>query len=156
MASPADPADPLANIPNLMTSAAVSEDDKVEALHLIADSVAQQRQLASRALIFHPITFAVLTLIFGLLYQHFYKGARSDWALIGTTTAGILMTTLITVRWWTSGYIEEAEKVGTWKWLDQGREGDDVVGRTDDILLTKFGDEPIGALIMRGVRGATT
>lgn len=145
-------ADPLADVPSLTTALAVSEDDRVEGLRLVADSVAQQRQLASRAIIFHPITLAVLVLLLGLIYQHWYRGARSDWALIGTTFCGTLMAVLITIRWLSRGYIDEAEKIGTWKWLDQGREDDDVVGDVDEILITRFGDEAIGALVIRGVR----
>lgn len=153
--------DALDAIPELTTKPAVTEDDRVEALHLLADSVAQQRQLAATAAIFHPGTFAVFAVFVGLLYQNLYKGARSDWTLIGTTSAGILMAILITVRWLSSGYIEEAEKVGTWKWLDQGRStgggasGSDIetaVGDSDEILLTRFGDEVIGTIIVRGRR----
>ncbi|KIX08578.1 uncharacterized protein Z518_03234 [Rhinocladiella mackenziei CBS 650.93] len=134
---------PLDSIPELTTQLALAEDDKVEALHLLADSVAQQRQIASSAVIFHPLTMGILVLLFGIVYQNLYKGSSSDWAIVGTTTAGVLMAVLITVRWLTNGYIEEAEKVGTWKWLNRGR-------NDDDILLTRFGDEAIGALVLRG------
>jgi len=146
--------DPLASIPELTTKPAVTEDDKIEALHLLADSVAQQRQLASSAVIFHPGTFATFGLAIYIVYQNLYKGSRSDWTLIGTTGAGILMAMLVTVRWLCSGYIEEAEKVGTWKWLDQGRDDSDgestVVGDSDEILLARFGDEIIGTVVVRG------
>ncbi|KAJ9604483.1 hypothetical protein H2200_011319 [Cladophialophora chaetospira] len=152
--SEAESSDPLATLPELTTKPAASEDDKVEALHLIADSVAQQRQLASSAIIFHPVTLGVLVLFFGLTYQYFYRGALSDWGIIGTTSAGILMAVLISVRWMTGGYIFEAERVGTWKWLDDGREGADsgIVGSQDEILLTRFGDEIIGTIVVRGIR----
>ncbi|EXJ55872.1 hypothetical protein A1O7_08803 [Cladophialophora yegresii CBS 114405] len=148
----------LASLPELTTKPAATDDDRVEALHLIADSVAQQRQLASTAIIFHPLTLCALVLLFGLAYQNLYKGSYSDWALVGTTSAGILMAVLITVRWLTGGYIFEAERVGTWKWLDEGRGGGDshsdteIVGSHDDILLTRYGDEVIGAIVLRGVR----
>ncbi|KIW64453.1 hypothetical protein PV04_09385 [Phialophora macrospora] len=150
----------LETLPELTTKPAVTEDDRVEALHLIADSVAQQRQLASTAIIFHPFTLCALVLLLGLAYQNLYKGAYSDWAIIGTTSAGILMAVLITVRWLTGGYIFEAERIGTWKWLNEGRGDDDdseytVVGSQDDILLTRYGDEVIGAIVLRGVRDPT-
>lgn len=149
---------PLDSIPDLTTKPAVTNDEKVEALHLLADSVAQQRQVASTAVIFHPLTLAVLVLLCGLAYQNLYKGSSSDLALVGTTSAGILMAILITVRWLTSGYIFEAEKVGTWKWLNSGRDDDDsgVVGSEDEILLTRFGDEIIGTVIVRGVRDSAS
>ncbi|KAJ9644928.1 uncharacterized protein PV06_08782 [Exophiala oligosperma] len=150
----AESKNPLDDIPDLTTRPAVSEDDKVEALHLLADSVAQQRQVASSAIMYHPLTLGTFVLGFGLVYQYLYKGQRSDWMLIGTTTAGILMSILVTIRWLTGGYLEEAENVGTWKWLSKGRETDDspAVGDADEILLTRFGDEVVGTVIIRGER----
>jgi GNAT superfamily N-acetyltransferase len=153
------PGNLLDSLPELTTKPAVIEDDRVEALHLIADSVAQQRQLASTAIIFHPFTLCALVLLFGLAYQNLYKGSYSDWAIVGTTSAGILMAVLISVRWLTGGYIFEAERIGTWKWLNEGRDGDSehgIVGSQDDILLTRYGDEVIGAIVLRGVRNPTS
>lgn len=145
---------PLDGLPDLTTKPAVAEDDKVEALHLVADSVAQQRQLGSSAVLFHPLTVCVLVLFFGLAYQNLYKGSTSDWAIIGTTSAGILMAVLITIRWLTGGYIFEAERIGTWKWLNEGRDDPEssIVGSEDEILVTHYGEEMIGATILRGVR----
>ena len=156
---PSEPSDPLANIPDLTTKPATSEDDIVESLHLLADSVAQQRQVASNHIIFHPMSLAILALILGLVWQYMYKGSYGDGALIGTTSAGVLMAGLISVRWMSSGYLYEAENVGTFKWLRKGRDADvdaavDVVGKEDEILLTRFGDEVIGTIIVRGVRHA--
>lgn len=61
------------------------------------------------------------------------------------------MAILVGVRGVTGGYIEEAERVGTWKWLDEGRDGDGV-GEQDEVLLTRFGEEGIGAVVVRGMR----
>lgn len=150
--------DDHATLPTLTTTPATTLDDKVDALHLLADSVAQQRQLASKAIIFHPSTLSLLILALGLVFQYFYKGTQSDLAIVGTTSAGIIMSALITVRWMTGAYIEEAERIGTWKWLNLGRDGGAgtpgavVVGDEDEILLTRFGDEVIGTLFLRGVR----
>jgi GNAT superfamily N-acetyltransferase len=148
---------PLDSVPDLTTKPAVTEDDKVEALHLIADSVAQQRQLASTAILFHPFTLCGLVLLFGVTYQNLYKGSSSDWAIIGTTSAGLLMAILVSVRWLTGGYIFEAERVGTWKWLDESRDEADngIVGTQDEILVTRFGDEVIGTIVVRGVKDSS-
>ncbi|KIW20992.1 hypothetical protein PV08_01571 [Exophiala spinifera] len=145
---------PLDSIPDLTTRPAVSEDDQVEALHLLADSVAQQRQVASSAIMYHPLTLGTFVLCFGLVYQYLYKGQRSDWMLIGTTSAGTIMAILVSIRWLTGGYIDEAENIGTWKWLNKGRQANDglAVGDADEILLTRFGDEVIGTVIVRGER----
>jgi ribosomal protein S18 acetylase RimI-like enzyme len=148
--------DPLADIPPLSTKLATSEDDKVDALKLVADSVAQQRQLASQAVLFHPGPIAILVLVLGLVYQYFYRGALSDLAIVGTTSAGVVMTTLVSVRYLTRGYIDEAESVGTWKWLERDRDTTDAIGDEDEMLVSRFGEEAIGALVMRGVRENTS
>ncbi|KIV93442.1 hypothetical protein PV10_04655 [Exophiala mesophila] len=149
---------PLDSIPGLTTQPAITEDDKVEGLHLLADSVAQQRQLASTAILFHPTTLAILILTFALCYHYLYHGSRSDFAIIGTTTSGIFMAVLITARWLSSGYIEQAERVGTWKWLNRGRDipNNGIVGEEDEILLTRFGDQVIGTIVIRGIRERST
>ena len=144
--------DPLADVPPLVTKPATTEDDKIEALKLIADSVAQQRQYANQAVLFHPITAAVAVALLGIVYQFLYKGSRSDWSLIGTTFAGTLMAALISVRRISGGYIDEAEAVGTWKWLDKGIDEADAAGTSDEVLLSRYDEIPIGALVLRGVR----
>ncbi|RMZ84673.1 hypothetical protein DV737_g972, partial [Chaetothyriales sp. CBS 132003] len=148
---------PLDVIPPLVTKAVVSEDDKVDALKLVADSVAQQRQYGSRAMILHPVTAGFAVAVLALAYSLLHKGKRSDWALVGTTLAGALMAFLVAVRYFTRVYIEEAERVGTWSWLDEGRSADqgDFVGKEDEVLLTRYGQEAVGALVMRGVRLAS-
>lgn len=146
-------------IPELTTSVAEDDTSRIAALRLVADSVAQQRQIGSRALIFHPVTAAILAVIVSLLYQYLYKGEASDYAIIGTTFAGVLMAVMVTIRGLTGGYLEEAERVGTWKWLNRGRgpesekeNGTKVLGNKDEILVTKFGDEYIGTVVFRGIQ----
>jgi hypothetical protein len=147
-AVPDAPLDPLDNIPPLTTTLATTTDDKIEGLRLVADSVAQQRQLASKALIFHPLTIAVVVGLLAVVGQWLYDGTRGSYGIIATTYAGIIMAVLLSVRWASGGYIDLAEDVGTWKWLDKGS----TTGKVDDIILTKFGEETIGALVLRGVR----
>jgi hypothetical protein len=147
-AVPDAPSDPLENVPPLTTTLATTTDDKIEALRLVADSVAQQRQLASKALIFHPLTIAVVVGLLAVVGQWLYDGTRGSYAIIATTYAGTVMAVLLSVRWASGGYIDLAEDVGTWKWLDKGS----TTGKEDDIIFTKFGDEAIGALVLRGVR----
>ena len=147
-AVPGAPSDLLRNVPPLTTTLATTTDDKIEGLHLVADSVAQQRQLASKALIFHPLTIAVVVGLLAVAGQWLYDGTRGSYGIIATTCAGIVMAVLLSVRWASGGYIDLAEDVGTWKWLDKGS----ATGKEDDIILTKFGEEAIGALVLRGVR----
>lgn len=63
------------------------------------------------------------------------------------------MAGLVSVRWLTSGYIEMAENTGTWKWLDKDREEGN--NKEDTIIVSKFGEEIIGALVLRSVKDET-
>ena len=146
------PVDPLDNIPPLSTITATTTDDKVEALHLVADSVAQQRQIASKTLIFHPLTIAVWVGLLAIIGQWLYDGTNGSYGIIATTYAGVMMAGLLGVRWATGGYIDLAEEIGTWKWVDK----DNDSGNEDMMLLTRFGNEAIGALVLRGVKSADT
>lgn len=134
--------DQLSSIPSLTTYAAVSEEDQILALRLVADGVAQQRQFAAKSLIFHPAVVAGWIAILAVVAQFLYKGQTSDLALVATTWAGSVMAGLLLVRWLTGGYLEMAEKVGTWNWLYKD-------GRDIEMIITKFGENVIGALIMR-------
>lgn len=70
--------DPLDGVPPLTTYVAESAEDKVAALKLVTDSIAQQRQMASRILISHPLNIAVFGAILALAAQWFYKGIIFD------------------------------------------------------------------------------
>lgn len=137
--------DPLAEIPPLTTTVLTDADERLEALKLVADSIAQQRQLSATSIIFSPLTIAVWFAVMGIVYQYLYT-VRSDLALIFTTGAGLTMAMLVAIRGATAGYLSEAEKIN-WGYLKN--EGED-----EDLLVgTKFGDEIIGALIIRIERG---
>lgn len=133
--SEAPPNDRLAGIPELTTFTAESEDDKVAALKLVADSVAQQRQMASRILIFNPLNLAILAVILAVAAQLTNIGHAGIWRVF-TTWIGLVMAYLVAVRGFTKGYLDLAEEIN-WAWLDEDR-----------ILVTRFGDEIIGALVL--------
>ena len=146
-------------IPLLKTFAAHDDDARAEGLHIVADSVAQQRNIGSRAIIFHPIFLAVLVAAVGILTQIFNDQYGRNWILIGTTTIGVVMAMLGAIRMLLGPYIFEAERIGTWKWLNQGRSAEEqeetglkVLDEVDEVLITKFGDEFIGSIIFRGVQ----
>jgi GNAT superfamily N-acetyltransferase len=142
---------PLADVPELLTKPATTDDDKIDSLKLLADSVAQMRQQASKAMIFHPLTVGILLPLIAIAGQWQYDGTSASLALVGVTAAGLFMAVLITVRWAVSGYIELAEQVGTWKWLEGVKEGEgDKV--EDVVLLEKYGEEAVGTVVIRGLR----
>lgn len=122
-------------IPQLSTYTAEAEEDRIQGLRLVADSVAQQRQVSSKALMFHPISlagFLVLAAVATQLMLQWYQ----DMLMVGTTLGGITMTFLIAVRWMTGGYIALAEAINL-DWLG-----------SDRIMVVKWGDDIIGALVL--------
>jgi hypothetical protein len=133
--------DPLDSIPPLTTKPLQTGPDRAAALKLVADSIAQQRQLASKAVIFHPITIAAYILVVAVASQLLYK-SRSDIPLIVTTCSGITMTLLVAVRAGTSEYINQAEAFNA-SFLDNDE------GEQDIVIGSRYGEGIIGALILR-------
>ena len=138
--SVAPPEDPLAGVPELKTYMATDEDEKISALRLVADSIAQMRQTANSALIFHPLNMAIVVAILALTARHMVE-ARHDTMLAGTTCAGIGMGALALYRYFTQDYLHSAEMI-TWAWLGDA-----------DVIVTKFGEEVIGTVIVQWVSG---
>lgn len=68
-----------------------------------------------------------------------------DLATIVTTTAGILMAAMAGVGYLTHGYLDLAERTGTWSFLRTGANADEE----DILIVTKYDDEIIGALVLR-------
>ncbi|KAB8260304.1 hypothetical protein BDV32DRAFT_149530 [Aspergillus pseudonomiae] len=159
---------PNQNLPHLTTTLAHTIPEEITSLHLISDSIAQQRQTASRAILFHPLTLTLLTLTILLLSQHLYQ-TPPDWPLLLTTSTGSIATILLFTRYTTRGYLDEAERIGTWRWLysnnhqsnsnpppshHQYRTSKDPETSARDrdlILISKFGDKIIGTLVLRAV-----
>lgn len=136
----------------LTTSVAEDEDEKIASLRLVADSIAQQRQIAAKALILHPLWLATILASLAIAYHALYSGPN-DWPTIALTWTGCVMAGLAAVRYLTSFYLEHAEETGTWKWLYEGLgtgAGAGIVVR-DHILVTKLGSEVIGVLVLRPV-----
>jgi GNAT superfamily N-acetyltransferase len=141
--------DALSNIPDLTTSPATDADSKIAAIKLIADSVAQQRQLGAQYIIFHPLVLAFYIAILAIIQQILYKGRAGDLAIVLSTGAGFTMAVLLGIRWMVGGYLFLAEEIGTWRWLDEGKgpgEGE------DEILITRFGEEIIAAVVIRAIK----
>ncbi|TAQ86468.1 hypothetical protein B7494_g5207 [Chlorociboria aeruginascens] len=132
---------PLDSVPPLTTTPLTVEADQIAAMKLVADSIAQQRQVASRAVIFHPLSLAVFVGILGIITKLMYKSS-SDLGVLITTFAGVTMALLVGVRGVTSGYLNLAEEF-SWKFA-RNEDGDE-----DTIIGSRYGDEIIGALILR-------
>lgn len=130
----------MAGVPELQTYMAKSDEDRHDALKLVADSVAQMRQTANQTLIFHPLNSALVVGIISLIARYMYD-SRHDLTLVGTTCAGLLMCSLAACRMLTQSYLFAAEGIN-WEWLGDA-----------DMIVTKFGDEVIGTVVIEWVSG---
>ncbi|KAI3402194.1 hypothetical protein diail_123 [Diaporthe ilicicola] len=145
-ASSPQPEANLDDIPPLSLDVLTTRNDKVEALKLVADSIAQQRQRASLGLVFHPLLVSGLVASLALTYQVAWarKAQRDrDFGVALTLFAGVIMAYLLAIRFFTSGYIQIAEAL-KWDWLVSPDTGDE-----DVVIGTRFGSEIIGALFLR-------
>ncbi|KAJ5691922.1 hypothetical protein N7462_001345 [Penicillium macrosclerotiorum] len=111
------------------------ETDLKDAIRLIADSVAQQRQMAARAVLFHPaiwMLFAIIAVV--IFYSDRIEQLDRLQPYLNTmdnTTCflisiGVLMTFAHAVQWRLHGYIDAAE-AKTINWLFSLDDGDTVV-----------------------------
>ncbi|KAF2754563.1 hypothetical protein EJ05DRAFT_479536 [Pseudovirgaria hyperparasitica] len=130
---------PLADVPELTTYTAKSHEDRVAALKLVADSIAEQRNATSRSIIYNPTILSIYAAIVGFGVRYFYDGFDTLPVII-TTLIGATMTALIAVRWFAGPYIDLAEKIG-WDWLGE-----------DQMIITKWGDKVIGTVIIGWAR----
>ncbi|EDU42053.1 acetyltransferase [Pyrenophora tritici-repentis Pt-1C-BFP] len=126
---------PADELPQLSTYTAESQEDRVEGLRLVADSVAQQRQVASKVMMFHPVSLAAYVVTIAIAAQYMIRWYE-DRLMLATTLGGITMTFLIFIRWMTGGYIGMAEDIDM-EWL-----GD------DRLIVVKWGEDVIGSLVL--------
>ena len=188
MASVASTADapaapPTDGIPALTYEVVNPEDQdaRIAALKLVADSVAQQRQTAGRAIIFNPAVMASVVLLIAVAAQYI------DWTIMITTGMGVVMAGLLGVRLLTSPYISLAEEIN-FGWLNgTAKEGEGSGGLSDPsnggaagasgnnasnekelvahkrtgsdgkngdpvIIISKWGEEIMGAVVLRFVK----
>lgn len=132
--------DPLAGVPELKTYLTDDDDDKVVAMKLVADSIAQMRQMANHRLITHPLNMAVVVALVALVARYMLESKRDKY-VAATTGAGIVMIFLAGVRMLTKDYLFAAEAVN-WDWLGNA-----------DVIVTKFGEEVIGTVVIEWLSG---
>ncbi|KAI0009503.1 hypothetical protein F4779DRAFT_617537 [Xylariaceae sp. FL0662B] len=129
------------DLPPLSVGLLDRDADRVDALNLVADSIAQQRQSASHHLIFHPYLLAALGAGLSLAYQYAWR-ARRDLGSALMLCSGVVMVYLLAIRYVTGRYVQLAEDL-RWSWMvaDDGAE--------DAVIGVRFGRELIGALVLR-------
>ncbi|KAJ5261248.1 hypothetical protein N7478_011843 [Penicillium angulare] len=100
----------------LLTMEATTEKDLITSLNLISDSVAQQRQKTSSAMIHHWLFPLLMCVIAHFIYTRLYQYPE-DIILVSLMWFISLMMILLLIQYFTAGYISEAERVGRWSWL---------------------------------------
>ncbi|KAJ5116761.1 hypothetical protein N7456_001109 [Penicillium angulare] len=111
-----DPNSPFPLDEGLLTMQATSETDLITALNLISDSVAQQRQKTSSAILHHYLFPLSMLSVASFIYNRIYQDPE-DIILVLTFWFMALLMSLKLVGYLTAGYIPEAERVGRWSWL---------------------------------------
>jgi hypothetical protein len=106
----------IIQVSRVTTSIATEREDLVGALKLIAESIAQQRQVAARSIIHHWLSWVVMGIVFAGIFFVMYNDP-SDCGRIILTCTGALMVELLLTRNSVAGYLDIAENTGTWKWL---------------------------------------
>ncbi|KAK4543501.1 hypothetical protein LTR36_005395 [Oleoguttula mirabilis] len=134
------PEDPLSGVPELKTYMTDDEEERIAALRLAADSIAQMRQAANNALITHPLNMTIAVAVVALVARYMVE-SKQDTYLAGTTCAGIIMAVLAGFRYLTKDYLFAAEAIN-WDWLGDA-----------DVIITTFGEEVIGTVIVDWVSG---
>ncbi|KAG6041657.1 hypothetical protein E4U41_003095 [Claviceps citrina] len=128
-------------IPSLAFGVLTNEVDKQDAMRLVADSIAQQRQVASFSVIVHPACFAGLVAGCAAIYR---LHARRDFGTALIMMCGLVLAFLAAVRLLTAQYIRLAESFRWTQWIANPEGGDD-----DYVLAARFGDEIIATLVLR-------
>ncbi|KAJ5985703.1 hypothetical protein N7522_012899 [Penicillium canescens] len=103
-------------VSRVTTSFATEREDLIGALKLIAESIAQQRQVAAQSIIHHWLSWVVMGIVFAGIFFVMYNDS-SDCGRIILTCTGALMVGLLLTRNSVAGYLDLAENTGTWKWL---------------------------------------
>ncbi|KAF2771456.1 hypothetical protein EJ03DRAFT_325510 [Teratosphaeria nubilosa] len=138
--APVPPADPLEGVPELTTCKPTDTEERIDALNLVADSIAQQRQTANNHLISHPLNLAAVVAVIAITGRYMWE-TYHDYYYTGMTGIGLVMVFFAFLGYATKDYLFAAEDI-TWNWLGDG-----------EIIITKFGKEVIGALVIDWVSG---
>ncbi|UKZ49703.1 hypothetical protein TrVGV298_003951 [Trichoderma virens] len=132
--------DALTGAPPLSYRVVTRDQEKQDALHLVADSIAQQRQTASAAIILNPLCIAGLfAMCAGAYHQYQHAGVGT----LLTMLSGTIILYLSFVRFYTSNYIQLAEDF-RWKDFITGPDG-----KEDTVIAAVYGEDIIGTVVLR-------
>ncbi|OAA47858.1 acetyltransferase, GNAT family [Metarhizium rileyi] len=128
------------DLPSLTFSVLTREVEKQDAMRLVADSIAQQRQTASFSVIVHPVCFVGLAAACTVVYS---QNAHRDFGTTLIMVCGLIVAYLAGVRLLTAKYIRLAESMKWKEWIA------DPEGKEDYILAARYGNEIIAAVVLR-------
>ena len=93
--------------PQLSFETHTRPEDKIDALKLIGDSIAQPRQIASRHLIFHSLCLGVFSGVLSI--AHIALGlAKDDYVSMVITYSGFVLAYFLAIRYLAGPYIHIA------------------------------------------------
>jgi hypothetical protein len=92
---------------------------------------------------YHPLNLGIFLAFIAIIGQYLYKARGSDYAVVITTSSGLIMAAMVTVRRYTNPYITLAEQTHI------------SMVEDSDVLITKFGDEVMGTVILGWVDAET-
>ncbi|WEW60955.1 hypothetical protein PRK78_006443 [Emydomyces testavorans] len=134
---------------------ATTEEDTVAALELIAESVSQQRQMAAKAIISHPVILAISILVFLSSVKLLYTGTLSDMIFMMTAWVSYSVLVLLIMKFMLRGYLDVIESVGGWSWLSASSING-ASHKRDEILVAKENGEVVGVLVLRIAKSLTS
>ncbi|CRL17499.1 unnamed protein product [Penicillium camemberti] len=150
---------PIAS-PGQSTDVATEDFEIASVLKLIAISVTEQRRLAAKSLILHPVTLILVAASFAYSVGTVYHDP-SGWPYVVVIYVTAVSATLGIVTRLAGEYDNEAEKVGTLNWLyghDASKEvnptttQEDPVFNSDNgvtfVLVHRFGGCIVGTLVV--------
>ena len=133
---------PADDIPQLTYTTATTDADKRDTLRLVADTIAQQRQVASNTIIFHPYCLGPLVaLLSALVYR-----SRSDPVGAVILVCGFVVAYLAAVQYYTYSYLQRAED---FHWKDFITPSAERPEEQDTVLFARYGSHIVATLVLR-------
>ncbi|QKX58517.1 uncharacterized protein TRUGW13939_05641 [Talaromyces rugulosus] len=147
-----------------------TNDDRSEALNLIADSVVEQRLVAIRSILLHPAVLGVALVAALFLTRSAYYEPRENRRTVGIISVLIVMVAWIALHYTTKSYLSWATTVADPAWLRDGlyqrsppsngsaggskqhHGHHSSMPSDDEVLITKHHGKVVGVLVLRTAR----
>ncbi|EJP65431.1 Acyl-CoA N-acyltransferase [Beauveria bassiana ARSEF 2860] len=133
-------------IPLLTYTIAQTAEEKRNALRLVADTIAQQRQVASTTVIFHPATLGpFVAVLAGLVYRR----SGSDWVGAVILASGVIVAYLAAIQYYTYDYLSRAERFNWKSFITPPSSASEPAQQQDTVMYARYGDHVIATLVLR-------